>query len=281
MGLLLSSKALVQLILNPAVGTFTGTLGYTKPLLLGNLSLLLAATRKLFLFYLFERSKSPSKFHFRVRKRSSSSERIICIDCADFQKLGNCRIQMQQVSPTPSQALYTRISRPFLEMERASSSLETRWKGKKREHSLLSRPQCSRSAKLTKYCSWHEASKAFPPLVSAFPACRWSPPNTRKRTRGRGSWASSLEASRWGYSSDIRLAPFSTTSRGKWPPSSSSPASSSSPYVRTFSSFQFFRSFPSIFSSFSCIHFLKSLMRIFPLQVCRFSRSTWKRVPPR
>lgn len=188
---------------------------------------------------------------------------------------------MQQVSPTPSQALYTRISRPFLEMERASSSLETRWKGKKREHSLLSRPQCSRSAKLTKYCSWHEASKAFPPLVSAFPACRWSPPNTRKRTRGRGSWASSLEASRWGYSSDIRLAPFSTTSRGKWPPSSSSPASSSSPYVRTFSSFQFFRSFPSIFSSFSCIHFLKSLMRIFPLQVCRFSRSTWKRVPPR
>lgn len=45
-GLLLSSKALVQLILNPAVGTFTGTLGYAKPLLLGNLSLLLAATRK-------------------------------------------------------------------------------------------------------------------------------------------------------------------------------------------------------------------------------------------
>ncbi|XP_076631152.1 synaptic vesicular amine transporter [Colletes latitarsis] len=42
-GLLLSSKALVQLILNPAVGTLTGTLGYTKPLFLGNLSLLLAA----------------------------------------------------------------------------------------------------------------------------------------------------------------------------------------------------------------------------------------------
>lgn len=52
-GLLLSSKALVQLILNPAVGTFTGTLGYTKPLFLGNLSLLLAATRKLFFFYIF------------------------------------------------------------------------------------------------------------------------------------------------------------------------------------------------------------------------------------
>ncbi|KOX72730.1 Synaptic vesicular amine transporter [Melipona quadrifasciata] len=42
-GLLLSSKALVQLVLNPAVGIFTGTLGYTKPLFLGNLSLLLAA----------------------------------------------------------------------------------------------------------------------------------------------------------------------------------------------------------------------------------------------
>lgn len=46
-GLLLSSKALVQLILNPAVGTFTGTLGYARPLFLGNLSLLLAALRKL------------------------------------------------------------------------------------------------------------------------------------------------------------------------------------------------------------------------------------------
>ncbi|XP_043600124.1 chromaffin granule amine transporter-like isoform X2 [Bombus pyrosoma] len=42
-GLLLSSKALMQLILNPAVGIFTATFGYTKPLLLGNLSLLLAA----------------------------------------------------------------------------------------------------------------------------------------------------------------------------------------------------------------------------------------------
>ncbi|KAK0096159.1 hypothetical protein PV326_006304, partial [Microctonus aethiopoides] len=41
-GLLLSSKALVQLILNPAVGTLTGSVGYAKPLLLGNLSLLLA-----------------------------------------------------------------------------------------------------------------------------------------------------------------------------------------------------------------------------------------------
>lgn len=46
-GLLLSSKALVQLILNPAVGTLTGTLGYARPLFLGNLSLLLAALRKL------------------------------------------------------------------------------------------------------------------------------------------------------------------------------------------------------------------------------------------
>ncbi|XP_032675490.1 synaptic vesicular amine transporter-like [Odontomachus brunneus] len=42
-GLLLSSKALVQLILNPAVGTLTGNLGYARPLFLGNLSLLLAA----------------------------------------------------------------------------------------------------------------------------------------------------------------------------------------------------------------------------------------------
>ncbi|XP_058792611.1 synaptic vesicular amine transporter isoform X1 [Phymastichus coffea] len=42
-GLLLSSKAFVQLFLNPAVGILTGTFGYAKPLLLGNLSLLLAA----------------------------------------------------------------------------------------------------------------------------------------------------------------------------------------------------------------------------------------------
>ncbi|XP_043505843.1 synaptic vesicular amine transporter isoform X1 [Polistes fuscatus] len=42
-GFLLSSKALVQLILNPAVGSFTGALGYARPLFLGNLSLLLAA----------------------------------------------------------------------------------------------------------------------------------------------------------------------------------------------------------------------------------------------
>jgi hypothetical protein len=49
-GLLLSSKAFVQLILNPAVGTLTGTFGYAKPLLLGNLSLLLAALRKEFTF---------------------------------------------------------------------------------------------------------------------------------------------------------------------------------------------------------------------------------------
>ncbi|XP_014606710.1 PREDICTED: synaptic vesicular amine transporter [Polistes canadensis] len=42
-GFLLSSKALVQLILNPTVGSFTGALGYARPLFLGNLSLLLAA----------------------------------------------------------------------------------------------------------------------------------------------------------------------------------------------------------------------------------------------
>ncbi|KAF7412602.1 hypothetical protein HZH66_001498 [Vespula vulgaris] len=42
-GFLLSSKAFVQLILNPAVGSFTGAFGYARPLFLGNLCLLLAA----------------------------------------------------------------------------------------------------------------------------------------------------------------------------------------------------------------------------------------------
>ncbi|XP_023315215.1 synaptic vesicular amine transporter-like [Trichogramma pretiosum] len=42
-GLLLSSKALVQLVLNPAVGSLTGRLGYARPLLLGNVGLLLVA----------------------------------------------------------------------------------------------------------------------------------------------------------------------------------------------------------------------------------------------
>lgn len=51
-GLLLSSKALVQLILNPAVGTLTGNFGYARPLFLGNLSLLLAALRKLQMTFL-------------------------------------------------------------------------------------------------------------------------------------------------------------------------------------------------------------------------------------
>lgn len=51
-GLLLSSKALVQLILNPAVGTLTGNLGYARPLFLGNLSLLLAALCKLQMTFL-------------------------------------------------------------------------------------------------------------------------------------------------------------------------------------------------------------------------------------
>lgn len=45
-GLLLSSKALVQLIWNPVVGILIGKLGYAKPLLLGNLSLFLATLRK-------------------------------------------------------------------------------------------------------------------------------------------------------------------------------------------------------------------------------------------
>ncbi|XP_047353152.1 chromaffin granule amine transporter isoform X2 [Vespa velutina] len=42
-GFLLSSKAFVQLILNPAVGSFTGAFGYARPLFLGNLCLLLVA----------------------------------------------------------------------------------------------------------------------------------------------------------------------------------------------------------------------------------------------
>ncbi|KAL2717960.1 synaptic vesicular amine transporter isoform X1 [Vespula squamosa] len=42
-GFLLSSKAFVQLILNPAIGSFTGAFGYARPLFLGNLCLLLAA----------------------------------------------------------------------------------------------------------------------------------------------------------------------------------------------------------------------------------------------
>ena len=44
-GLLLSSKAFVQLILNPAVGSFTSITGYAIPLFFGNLNLLLAALR--------------------------------------------------------------------------------------------------------------------------------------------------------------------------------------------------------------------------------------------
>lgn len=42
-GFLLSSKALVQLVLNPIVGSLTGTLGYARPLLLGSINLLVAA----------------------------------------------------------------------------------------------------------------------------------------------------------------------------------------------------------------------------------------------
>ncbi|CAG5075092.1 Similar to Slc18a2: Synaptic vesicular amine transporter (Rattus norvegicus) [Cotesia congregata] len=42
-GLLLSSKALVQLLLNPFIGSVTSTVGYFKPLFIGNLCLILAA----------------------------------------------------------------------------------------------------------------------------------------------------------------------------------------------------------------------------------------------
>ncbi|XP_012259752.2 synaptic vesicular amine transporter isoform X2 [Athalia rosae] len=42
-GFLLSSKALVQLVLNPVVGSLTGAFGYARPLLLGSVNLLLSA----------------------------------------------------------------------------------------------------------------------------------------------------------------------------------------------------------------------------------------------
>lgn len=99
-GLLLSSKALVQLILNPAVGTFTGTLGYTKPLFLGNLSLLLAATRKLFFFYIFHFHSISKDFakiiSFPKRKRDLYEKIIYRIFCNRFFKSLET---IQQVSP--------------------------------------------------------------------------------------------------------------------------------------------------------------------------------------
>lgn len=42
-GFLLSSRAFVQLVLNPVVGSYIGAKGYSKPLFFGNLCLLLAA----------------------------------------------------------------------------------------------------------------------------------------------------------------------------------------------------------------------------------------------
>lgn len=47
-GILLSSKAFIQLILNPAVGTFIGSTGYAKPLFFGNMCLLITALCKHF-----------------------------------------------------------------------------------------------------------------------------------------------------------------------------------------------------------------------------------------
>ena len=47
-GLLLSSKAFIQLILNPAVGTFIGSTGYAKPLFFGNICLLITTLCKHF-----------------------------------------------------------------------------------------------------------------------------------------------------------------------------------------------------------------------------------------
>lgn len=45
-GLLLSSKAIVQLLLNPLVGVFTAKVGYHLPLFVGNTALLMSALCK-------------------------------------------------------------------------------------------------------------------------------------------------------------------------------------------------------------------------------------------
>lgn len=48
-GVLLSSKALVQLVANPVVGYLTGILGYNIPLVVGSTNLLVACLRKYFI----------------------------------------------------------------------------------------------------------------------------------------------------------------------------------------------------------------------------------------
>jgi DHA1 family solute carrier family 18 vesicular amine transporter 1/2 len=45
-GLLLSSKALIQLMMNPVVGALTAHVGYHLPLFVGSINLLVAALRK-------------------------------------------------------------------------------------------------------------------------------------------------------------------------------------------------------------------------------------------
>ncbi|XP_008547036.1 synaptic vesicular amine transporter [Microplitis demolitor] len=69
MGLLLSSKALVQLLLNPLIGSLTFTVGYFKPLFIGNLCLLLAA-----LLFAFGRS-----YEFLFLARSIQGVSSACI----------------------------------------------------------------------------------------------------------------------------------------------------------------------------------------------------------
>lgn len=48
-GMLLSSKAIIQLIINPFVGHLTGVWGYNLPMFIGTFNLLIAALREYFL----------------------------------------------------------------------------------------------------------------------------------------------------------------------------------------------------------------------------------------
>ena len=66
-GLLLSSKAFIQLILNPAVGIYIGNTGYAKPLFFGNMCLLITTLCKhnySYLIYIF--TYQIFSFLFRV-----------------------------------------------------------------------------------------------------------------------------------------------------------------------------------------------------------------------
>lgn len=57
-GVLLSSKALVQLFLNPVVGIWTTKIGYKVPIFFGSVNLLLASLCKYFFYIISSREKS-------------------------------------------------------------------------------------------------------------------------------------------------------------------------------------------------------------------------------